>query len=269
MTVDRPEVLQPQVLEHALRRHEVLDALLHAVQRAVDDAADDGSPVERVLAPAEHRLVTAGGAQRREVVGETTGRRRIRTLVVVDDDDERQVLVDGDVVDRLPRHAAGQRPVADDRDGMPVAPAAEAPRLGDAVGPRQGRGRVRVLDDVVLGLGAARVPRQAALHPQPVEVVPAGEELVHVRLVTGVEDDGVLRRVEHTVQGDRQLDDAEVGPEVPAGLRYRGDEEVPDLLRQLVQLRGVERLDVVGAVNGVEQRHVGPPGMRVEPVHCS
>ena len=46
-------------------------------------------------------------------------------------------------------------------------------------------------------------------------------------------------------------------------------EEVPYLLRELVELRGVERLDVVGTVNGVEQRHVGPPGMRAEPVHCS
>jgi hypothetical protein len=119
---------------------------------------------------------------------------------------------------------------------MPVAPAGEAARLGDAVGPRECGGGVRVLDDVVLGLGAARVPGQAALHPQPVEVVAAGEQLVHVRLVPGVEDDRVLRGVEDPVQRDRELDDAEVRPEVSPRARYRRHEELPDLLRQLLQL---------------------------------
>jgi len=128
---------------------------------------------------------------------------------------------------------------------------------------------VRVLDDVMLGLGAARVPGQAALHPQPAEVVPAGDQLVHVRLVAGVEDDRVLGGVENPVQRDGELDDAEVRPEVAPGARDRRDEEVADLLGQLIQLGGVEGLDVVGSGNGVEQRHVGPPGMRVEPVHCS
>jgi hypothetical protein len=54
------------------------------------------------------------------VVGQPALRRGIGPGVVVDDDDERQVLLGGDVVDRLPRHAAGQRAVTDHRDRMPV-----------------------------------------------------------------------------------------------------------------------------------------------------
>ena len=170
-------------------RDDVLDALLHPVQRLVHRAADDRGALQGVLAPVEEALVAAGRAQGGEVVGQAAGGRGVGALVVVDDDDQRQVLVGGDVVDRLPRHAAGERAVADDRDGVPVALAAQATRLGDAVGPGQrGRG-VGVLDDVVLGLGAAGVAGQAALLREPAEVVPAGEQLVHVGLVAGVEDD--------------------------------------------------------------------------------
>ena len=126
-----------------------------------------GVPLQGVLAPVEEPLVAPGGAQRREVVGQAADGRGVGALVVVDDDDQRQVLVDGDVVERLPGHAAGERAVADDRHGVPVALAAQPARLGDAVGPGQRRRRVGVLDDVVLGLGAARVAGQAALLAQP------------------------------------------------------------------------------------------------------
>ena len=51
----------------------------------------------------------------------------------------------------------------------------------------------------------------------------------------GIEDDGVARRVEHAVQGDRQLDDAQVGSEVPARGSDLADEELADLAAQPAQ----------------------------------
>ena len=94
-----------------------------------------------------------------------------------------------------------------------------------------------VLDDVVLGLGLARVAGQAALLAQRVEVGrAAGEDLVHVGLVAGVEDDPVVRRVEDPVDGDGQLDHAEVGAEVAAVPGDLGDQEVADLAGELVEL---------------------------------
>ena len=129
----------------------------------------------------------------------------------------RSLAVGGDVVQRLPGHAAGQRAVADHRDHRAGRLAAQLVRLGQAVGVGQAGRGVRVLDDVVLGLGLARVAGQAAPLPQAAELgVPPGEQLVHVGLVPGVEHDPVLRRVEHPVQRDRQLDHAEVRPEVTA-----------------------------------------------------
>ena len=126
--------------------------------------------------------------------------------------------------------------------------AAQPPGLGDAVGPGQGGGGVGVLDHVVLGLGPARVARQAALLLELAEVVPAGEQLVDVGLVAGVEDDGVPGAVEDAVQRDGQLDDAEVGAEVAAGLGDRLDEEVPDLLGQPGSWAGVSALRSAGPV---------------------
>jgi hypothetical protein len=49
------------------------------------------------------------------------------------------------------------------------------------------------LDDVVLGLGALGIAGEAAPQAEPAEVLAPGDELVDVRLVSGVEDDGVVR----------------------------------------------------------------------------
>ena len=255
MPVDGSDVFEAEVLEEALRRHHVFEALLEPVDRAVDRTSDDRGAAEGIAPPVEDVFVAAGRAQGREVVGETTLGRRIRARVVVDDDDEREVLVGGDVVDRLPRHASRERAVTDDRDGMPVGLAAQASRLGDPVGPRQrGRG-VGVFDDVMLGLAPAGVARQSSAGAQPREVPATGEDLVDVGLVARVEDDGVLRGVENPVDRDGEFDDAEVRSEVTTRTGNRVDEESADLLRQQRHVARADELDVRRPVNGIEQCH--------------
>ena len=92
------------------------------------------------------------------------------------------------------------------------------------------------LHDVVLGLPALRVAGQPTRLAQEAEVLAAGEQLVHVGLVPGVEHDRVPRRLEHPVHGDGQLDHTEIGPEVPAGLGDLPYEEGPDLRSELDEL---------------------------------
>ena len=48
------------------------------------------------------------------------------------------------------------------------------------------------LDNVVLGLRSLRVAGQSPSLTQMTEVLPTGEELMHVGLVPGVEDDGIV-----------------------------------------------------------------------------
>ena len=86
------------------------------------------------------------------------------------------------------------------------------------------------------------------------EVLTTGEQLVDVGLVTGIEDDGVSWRAEGPVQGDRQLDDAEVGSQVAPGASDRGDEIAPDLRRERHQFLAGEPIEVGGLSHRGEKR---------------
>ncbi len=215
-----------------------------------------GAARDRGLDEVKDVLVALADPDGAQVGGEAADRRLVGAAVVVDDDDEPAVPGDRDVVQRLPGHAAGQRAVADHGDDRAVVLAAQLVRLGHAVGVGQGRGGVAVLHEVVLGLGPARVARQAAGLPQRVELaVPPGQQLVHVGLVPGVEDHLVLGRVEHPVQRDGQLDHAEVRAQVAAGPRYRFHQDIADLGRQEAQLLLGEVLEVLRAVDALKQGH--------------
>ncbi len=193
-----------------------------------------GMPRTALAALLENLLVAGLQPQRREVVGEPTDGGRVAAAVVVDDDHD-GTPGRGDVVQRLPAHAAGERAVSDDRDDMPVAVAGQLERLGEPVGVGQRGAGVAGLDPVVLALVARRVARQTALLAQGVELVaPTGQHLVHVGLMAGVEDDRVVRRVEHPVQREGELDDTEVGAEMSAGCSDLVDQELSDLVSKIV-----------------------------------
>ena len=119
--------------------------------------------------------------------------------------------------------------------------------------------RVRGLDDVVRALGALRVAGEAAARAQPGEVLTARQQLVHVGLVPGVEDDRVARRVEDAVQRDRQLDDAEIRAEVPAGAGDVLDEELADLRGELARAARCSARRGRGARDRRQQRHPSTP----------
>ena len=60
----------------------------------------------------------------------------------------------------------------------------------------------------------------------------------------------------HAVQGQRQLDGAEIGPEMPTGFGDRLNDEVADLAGQLVEL-GVAQSPQIGGLPDLVQGHVG------------
>ena len=97
---------------------------------------------------------------------------------------------------------------------------------------------MRALDHVVHRLRPLRVPGQSAALTQPRKVLTPREELVHVRLMSGIEDDGVIGRVKHPMDRDAQLDDTEVGAEMPAGLGDGRHQKAPDLVGEPGQLVG-------------------------------
>ena len=106
-----------------------------------------------------------------------------------------------------------------------------------------------------VALGEAR--QAAALAQGADAVAPAGEDLVRIGLVADVPDQTVARRVEHVVQRDRQLDDAEPGAEMAAGDRDGVDRLLAQLVGELAQLGVFEAAQLVRCANAVEQRGLG------------
>ncbi len=261
VSVDRPDGLDAKVAEEALRGDDVAQPLLEALDRPERHAPQGSLPAQRPLAPVQDRLVARVGADVVELAGEAADRRRVGATVVVDDDDDAVVAV-GDLVERLPRHAAGERAVADHRDDGPVGVPIQGVGPGDSRRPRKGGGRVGVLHDVVLGLGAARVAGEAPALAEVGEVLAPREELVDVALVPGVEHERVARRLEDPMDGERQLHDAKVGAQVTARLGDGVDEVGADLLGERAQVVVVEGREVLRRTDRLQHCSLTPSGRR-------
>ena len=102
------------------------------------------------------------------------------------------------------------------------------------------------LNNVVLRLGALRVTSKTAFLAKPRKVLSPGQELVNIRLVPGVPDEGIFGGIKNSVQSDGQLNHTKVWTQVPTGLRHFGDEELTNLSSQLVELGGTQSIQVPG-----------------------
>ncbi|CKS15978.1 Uncharacterised protein [Mycobacterium tuberculosis] len=246
MAVDRADVLQPEVGEQQLRRQRVLDAGLDAVQESKPQTADKRHRAHQVAARLQRLLVGRLQPQRGQMVGDAPDCGRVAAPIVVDHDNHRPAGC-GDIVQRLPAHTAGERTVTDHRDHMPVAVSGQLERLGQPVRVRQRRAGVARLHPVVLALGTRRIPRQPALLTQGCEVLAAsGQHLVDVGLVTGVEDDRIVRRVEYPVQRQGEFHHSQVRPQMPPRGGNLVDQELTDLGGQLPKLRLGKVLQISG-----------------------
>ena len=258
MAVDRADVAHAERLEEGRRLEVLAHRGLERLHALLGLGADEGQVAQELLHAPLPPHVDRVEPDRREAVGELRDGRRVGATVVVEHDDDVAVAV-AEVVQRLVRHAAGHRAVPDDGDDVPALRiGAAVTGHGQPVGVGQDRRGVAVLDEVVLGLLPRGVAREPAGLPELLEPGrAAGDDLVHVRLVPGVPQDGVAGRVEDAVESEGQLDRAEVRAQVAAVLGHGGDDEVADLAGQLVELFGREPAQVGGLVDGVEQ-HAGP-----------
>ena len=203
-----------------------------------------------------------------EVLGDPADRGRIAPAVVVQDDHHLGLEL-ADVVERLVGHPAGERAVADHTDHL-AGLAAQVARGREPQCVAEPGGSVRVLDQIVLRFATRRVPAEPTLLAERVELVePAGQHLVHVGLVPGVEDDRVARALEHAMHRDRELDDAEIRTEVTSGPRYGRDQLFANLGAEAGQILRTEPTKVVRPGDLLEQHTVSlveaaPPGSSAE-----
>ena len=107
---------------------------------------------------------------------------------------------------------------------------------------------------VIFAFGSLGEAGKPAAHAERTDAVaPAGQDLVRVGLVTDVPEQPVFRRVEHVVQGHRQLDHAEPGAEMAACDGDRVDGFRPQLVGQLTQLPAFQAAQVRRRLDQVEQ----------------
>ena len=162
-------------------------------------------------------------------------------------------------MDRLERDAAGHRTIADDgHDAAGVDLAALAHRLLDPDGVSDRRRGVPGAHRVVLGLRDRAERREAAVAADRRELVAAPrEDLVRVGLMPDVPEDLVARGVEQRVERDRELAGAEVRAEVAADLADGLDDVLADLLGEPRELVLAELVEVLRALDPIEQRGRG------------
>ena len=101
-------------------------------------------------------------------------------------------------------------------------------------------------------------PFRTARLANGVEAVAAsGQELMHVGLVTHIEDKAVRRCVENRVQRNRQLHHAQIRPQMAAGFGQHGNEFLADLLGQLGKLLHRNLFDIGGELMESRRRAIG------------
>ena len=69
-----------------------------------------------------------------------------------------------------------------------------------------------------------------------------------------VEHQPVARRIEHPVDGHRQLDRAEIGRQMPARPGDIFQQKFTQLCAKKLRLRVIQRFDIVGVTNGFKNQ---------------
>ena len=245
VAVHRPHVVKAHVLEkRGVGEHRALDALFHVVDEGVDRLADQRDMRQKVRQPLLPVHVAHAGAQMGQIAGDEAHVLADAHLIVVEDHDQPVIAASG-VAQPLVGQTAGQCAVADHRDGVAVVPRQRL-GLGDAVG-RGDRGAAVSGDEcVVLAFRRLGKAGDAAAFAQGREpVVPAGEQLMCIALVSDVPHDRIVRGGEHTVQRHGQLHRAEIGGQVSPVLRHGSDHRFAQGAAKLRQLFLIQFFHIV------------------------
>ena len=105
-------------------------------------------------------------------------------------------------------------------------------------------------EGVVIAFVAARETAQAVQLAQRGHPVAATrQDLVRIGLMAHIPDDAVFGRVEHVMQGHRQLDRAQVGTQVATGTGNAVQQKLPQLFGQGLELLTRQLAQVMGGLD--------------------
>ncbi len=215
MSVDGAVVTKTEVLEDDTGEDEMFNAFLGFAGKVEGTfSADHGDEFGGLLVEMSEGGV---GGDFIEVTGDGTDVFGDGPFVVVEDDDETFGLL-GDVIEGFEADSAGKSGIASDGNDVFLRPAHIASDSHAEGGGKGGAG-VTCAVGVVRAFAAEKKAVEACVLPDGVDAVAAsGQQFMDVALVGNVEDKFIVGSGENAVKSDGELDHAEVGAEVTAGL---------------------------------------------------
>jgi hypothetical protein len=205
--------------------------------------------VLRLLPCALHQAVRADS---REIARHRADRLRDRPLVVVEDH-EHAPPERARIVQSLERDTRPEARIADHGDDVPRIRLVHGARH-EPQAQADARPCVTGVEEVVLRLGRIGEAAHAARASQLLEAfAPSRQDLVRIRLVRDVPDQAVAPEIEDVVERGRELDDAEVRAEVPAGRAHAFQQEGAHLRAQAAERLERKPPEVFGALDLLQQ----------------
>ena len=255
VSVERPEVAEPQLLEEHAGNEEVLHALLELARGGLHHVGDArGDTLHQLADLIADPVVERVGDDAVQVLVHRPDVGSDRHVVVVEDHDE-VAVARARVVEGFVGEPAADGAVPDDRDDVEVLTLVIASDGHPDRGRDGGRGVSRA-EDVEVRLGTAQEGSQPALAANGVQLVVAPrQDLVDVGLVARVPHHPVAGRVEHVVKRHRELGDAQASSEMSADLRHDIDQALAHLANQVGQLGPRQLAHVPRLLDVVQDRH--------------
>ncbi len=106
---------------------------------------------------------------------------------------------------------------------------------------------------IIFGFDPSKELRHPAPLPDRVEILaPTGQHLVRIALMSDVQNQAVMRRVEDVVERRDQLDGAEAGGEMSASTRDAREDLIANLIGDLLDVSARQFPKVGGSFDPVE-----------------
>ena len=242
VAVDEAKIVKTHILEHRGMAHGPADRFFAVLKSAFDGRSDDRHTVQEAADIFLGRKIAVRGAQMAQIACQRTDIVGNGHFIVVEDD--QKIVQLSDIVHSLVDHAAGECTVADDGHHMARLP---FQLFGpcDADGNRKGRIAVSGDKSIMGALIGIRKARKAVQLPQGAKaLIPPGQELMGVALMSYVKHESVLRSLKDTVKCYRQLDRTEIGSKMTACFGYAVQQKLTDLAAELLDLRAAQALQV-------------------------
>ena len=233
MAVNGAEVWDIEAFEHLAGRQDHSDTLFNPFDRLVNRLADDRHVLKDIMSGPAQVLVCLAQPD----FGEVFCHRalcRVDGHRVVIEHDKQLPLDETKIVERLEGNAVNDTGIADEGDDFTVFLLLGLPQRHTDCGCYGGASVA--YDELVIDAfgGVGKAAYAVCLAEEPETVFPAGNDFMRVALVADVPEELVLLEIEDVVQGQGQLDDAEIAGKVAAGPGDGAEDEAAYFVGQFV-----------------------------------